>query len=62
MNNKNITIIIHNNNEYKKLKNDIENTLHTLYHLEDLTSYEIKEISACIDLLQNIEIKIRGLL
>ena len=39
------------------IKKQYEKTLKQLYHLEDLTNYDIKELSKCIDILQKVDIE-----
>lgn len=56
-----ITIKTITEKEKKDLNKDIEKTLNTLYHLENITDYEVKEISNCIELLQNIIIERAGI-
>lgn len=55
--NKNTIIKTLTKKEKNKLNKDIEKALNILYHLEDITQYEIKEIGNCIDLLQNIKVE-----
>ena len=52
-----MTIILSNKKETNKLKQQLEECLYFLYHLEDITNYEQKDISNCINLLQNTIIK-----
>ena len=40
-----------------ELEDKITECLKTLYELEEITYYEIKEITNCVDVLQNIVIE-----
>ena len=49
-------MIIHVDTREKQieLEDRINDCLKTLFELEDITNYEVKEISRCIDVLQDI--------
>lgn len=49
-------IILVDKEERNKLIRELKKCLNFLYRMEDLTDYKEKDISKCIDLLQNIKI------
>lgn len=51
-----MTIILSNKKEKEELKKQLEECLCFLYHLENITDYKEKDISKCINLLQNTKI------